>query len=235
VKTHLRPGVLFDVDGTLFDTNYLHTLTWSRAFRDAGEWAPMNAIHRLIGMGSDQLVDQLLGHSSPPSVAARPGRYRELIAEAHVVPGAAELLGRCSKNGLGVVIATSAEPEELTVLLEKLGADDTIDATTTSADVKRSKPNAEVFLKAMEAGQLDPKRTIAVGDSVWDIDAARSAGIGCIAVETGGYSQHELSEHGALHVYQDVQELLDQFFVSPLALLLSNGSVKGSPVHERPR
>ncbi len=81
VRMTRRPGVLFDLDGTLVDTNYLHTLALSRAFEDAGEWAPMNAIHRLIGMGGDQFVPRLLGHESSPAMEARPGRYRELIRE----------------------------------------------------------------------------------------------------------------------------------------------------------
>lgn len=217
--TRSQSGVLFDVDGTLFDTNYLHSLTWSRAFEDAGEWAPMNAIHRLIGMGSNQLVEELLGYASPRAVAARPGRYQELIGEAYAFPGSVQLLRECKKNGLVVVIATSAEPDELETLLRKLDANDAIDATTTAADVEEPKPNPEVFLKAMEAGSIDPARAVAVGDSIWDIEAARRAGIGCIAVESGGYSQHELNEHGALHVYRDVGELLKQFYVSPLAML----------------
>ena len=218
--TSLRPGVLFDVDGTLFDTNYLHTLTWSRAFSDAHEWAPMNAIHRLVGMGSDQLVIALLGHESTEAVAARPRRYQELIGEAHAFPGAAELLRECHQNGLATVLATSAVSDELDALMAKLGADDAIDAKTTADDVAEPKPAAEVFLKAMEVGGVDPRRAIAIGDSVWDIQAARGAGIGCVAVESGGYSEHELSEEGALHVYRNVQELLDQFYTSPLAVLL---------------
>jgi HAD superfamily hydrolase (TIGR01509 family) len=217
----LRPGLLFDVDGTLFDSNYLHTLTWSRAFRDAGEWAPMNAIHRLVGMGSDQLVVELLGHESPAAVAARPKRYAELIGEAMPFPGAADLLRECHKNHLAVVIATSAAATELDELLSTLDADDAIDARTTADDVATSKPDGEIFLQAMKAGGIDPRRAIAVGDSVWDIRAARAAGLGCVAVESGGYSEHELQEEGAMRVYRDVQELFAQFYTSPLALLLS--------------
>jgi HAD superfamily hydrolase (TIGR01509 family) len=217
---HLRPGVLFDVDGTLFDSNYLHTLTWSRAFGDAQEWAPMNAIHRLVGMGSDQLVLELLGHESPQAVAARPRRYAELIGEAQPFPGAANLLRECHANDLAVVMATSAVDTELDALLSRLHADDAIDARTTADDVEVPKPNGEVFLRAIHAGRVDHKRAIAVGDSVWDIRAARDAGIGCIAVESGGYSEHELREEGAMRVYRDVRELLDQFYTSPLALLL---------------
>jgi HAD superfamily hydrolase (TIGR01509 family) len=220
VPSVLRPGVLFDVDGTLFDTNYLHALTWARAFTDAGEWAPMNAIHRLVGMGSDRLVVELLGHDSPAAVAARPRRYQELIAEARAFPGAAELLKLCHDHGLSVVIATSAVSDELDTLLGQLAVDDVLDAQTTADDIEKPKPDPEVFLKAMTLGGIDPRRAIAIGDSIWDVRAARAAGIGCIAVESGGYSEHELNEDGALHVYRDVQEVFDQFYTGPLALLL---------------
>lgn len=214
-----RPGILFDVDGTLADTNYLHTLAWSRALSDAGEWAPMNAIHRLIGMGGDQLVPQLLGHDSPPAVAARPRRYQELFGDARAFPGAAELLRHVRASGLAVVLATSSPAAELTALLKLLDADDAIDHQTNADDVKASKPSPEVFQTAMEAASVDPARALAVGDSIWDIQAARAAGLGCVAVETGGFSQHELSEAGALRVYRDVKEMLDQYVTSPLAAL----------------
>jgi HAD superfamily hydrolase (TIGR01509 family) len=220
MTARLRPGVLFDVDGTLADSNYLHSLAWSRAFRDAGEWVPMNAIHRLIGMGGDQLVPELLGHDSPDATAARPHRYHQLIEDVCVFPGAADLLRRLHDSGLAVVLATSAPDDELDVLLQKLDADDAIDAQTTADDIKESKPAAEVFLTAMKTASIDPEWAVAVGDSVWDIQAARAAGIGCIAVETGGFSEHELSEAGALHVYRDVKELLDQLRTSPIANLL---------------
>ena len=180
----------------------------------------MNSIHRLVGMGSDRLVVELLGHESPEAVAARPRRYQELIGEARAFPGAADLLRVCHSNGLSIVIATSAVSDELNVLLTMLGADDAIDARTTADDIDEPKPGPEVFFKAMETGGIDPARAIAVGDSIWDVKAARAAGIPCIALESGGYSEHELSEAGALHVYSDVQELLRQFYTSPLALLL---------------
>ncbi|HEX4218603.1 MAG TPA: HAD family hydrolase [Acidimicrobiales bacterium] len=216
-----RPGVLFDVDGTLADTNYLHTLAWSRALRDAGEWAPMNAVHRLIGMGGDQLVPTLLGHDSPQATAARPARYKELMSDARVFPGAHDLLWRLHREGVAVVVATSAPGEEVGPLLELLDAEGAIDATTTADDVTSSKPDPEVFLRAMELGSIDPERALAVGDSIWDIKAARAAGIGCLAVETGGFSQHELTESGAVRVYRDVQEVLDQFQTGPLRTLVA--------------
>ena len=221
MSSELRPGVLFDVDGTLMDTNYLHTLAWSRALRDAGEWAPMNAIHRLIGMGGDQLVPQLLGHPSPAATAARPRRYRELMADITAFPGAAQLLFRIHDLGPAVVLATSAPDDELDHLRKVLDADAAIDHQTTADQVSNSKPDPEVFLTAMEAASIDPGRALAVGDSVWDIQAARAAGIACITVETGGFSQHELSEAGSVRVYRDVNELLSQLLTSPLTSLLT--------------
>ena len=217
----LRPGILFDMDGTLMDTNYLHCLAWSRAFRDAGEWAPMNAIHRLIGMGGDQLVPELLGHDSPTATAVRPRRYSELMGDIRAFPDSRELLQQIHHLGLAVVLATSAPSDELAELREVLGADDAIDGQTTADDVVNSKPDPEVFMTAMENASIDPRRAIAIGDSVWDVRAARSAGIACITVESGGFSQHELSEAGSVRVYRDVSELLSQLFTSPIASLLT--------------
>jgi HAD superfamily hydrolase (TIGR01509 family) len=215
-----RAGVLFDVDGTLVDSNYLHTLAWSRALSDAGEWAPMNAIHRLVGMGGDNLVPELLGHECHKAAEARSRRYRELIGDARPFPGARALMSKAHERGLVTALATSSPADELDQLLEILDVSDVLDAKTTADDIEASKPNPEVFVTAMDMAGLDPGRTLAVGDSVWDVEAARGAGIGCVAVESGGFSQHELSEAGALHVYRDVNEMADQFLTTPLALLL---------------
>jgi HAD superfamily hydrolase (TIGR01509 family) len=216
----VRPGVLFDVDGTLVDSNYLHALSWARALRDAGEWAPMNAIHRLVGMGGDQLVNELLGHGCPDAQAARPKHYEELKGDIVPFPDAAKLVRRIHGLGLGVVLATSAPQNELRFLRDLLDADDGIDAQTSADDVAVAKPDPEVFLTAMTVGDIDPERAVAVGDSIWDIKAARSAGIGCLAEESGGFSRHELSEAGALFVYRDVKELLGQLHTSAIGGLL---------------
>jgi HAD superfamily hydrolase (TIGR01509 family) len=212
--------VLFDVDGTLVDSNYLHTLAWSRALSDAGEWAPMNAIHRLVGMGGDQLVPRLLGHDSETAREARPGRYRELMGEVRAFPGAAELLRSLHDLGVVVVLATSSPQDELDAALRKLDAGPAVDAQTTKNDVEESKPAPDLFEAALQAGDVDPGRALVVGDSVWDVDAASAAGLKCVGVETGGFSQHELSAAGAVHVHRDVQEMLDQIWTGPLRHLL---------------
>lgn len=208
------------MDGTLIDTNYLHTLAWSRALRDAGEWAPMNAIHRLVGMGGDQLLPQLLGRMNDKAKDLRAEHYRPLMSDARVFPGAADLLRRCHDSGLAVVLASSSPQDELAELRKLIDADDALDAVTTADDAEQSKPEPDIFLVAMDRAGIDPDRALVVGDSIWDIQAARRAGVGCIAVETGGFSQHELSEEGARQVYRDVDELRRQFFTSPLAWLV---------------
>jgi HAD superfamily hydrolase (TIGR01509 family) len=212
--------VLFDVDGTLVDSNYLHALAWSRALRDLGEWAPMNAIHRLVGMGGDQLVPRLLGHDVAGISGARARRYKELLGDVRIFPGAPDLLRKLHDAGVAVVLATSSPPDELDAAVQLLDVGDAIDAMTTKEDVENSKPAPDLFHGAMRAGRIDPARALAVGDSVWDHQAARAAGLGCVGVESGGFSQHELAEAGALHVYRDVQEIGCQLRVGPLAALL---------------
>lgn len=216
----LRPGVLVDLDGTLIDSNYLHTLAWSRALGDVGEWAPMNAIHRLIGMGGDRLVPELLGHEHEEAAARRPIRYKELMAEVRPFPGAGQLLRHLSAVGVAVVVASSAPASELSHGLDLVGADEAIEARTSADEVSSSKPDPEVFQVAMEVACLDPARTLALGDSIWDIEAARLAGVGCLAVESGGFSHYELGQAGALAVYRDVGSLEAKLDQSPLAALV---------------
>jgi HAD superfamily hydrolase (TIGR01509 family) len=219
MNDQLRPCVLFDVDGTLCDTNYLHTLAWSRAFRDAGAWVSMNAIHRLVGMGGDQLVPRLLGHKSPRGDRKPARALPQLMTDIRPIPKATEILRAVHDLGLTVVLATSGPDDELAVLRKVLDADDLIDGQTSADDVESSKPDAEIFITAMNRSGINSRRALAVGDSVWDVQAARAAGIGCLAVESGGFSQHELSEAGARHVYRDVSELVDQLLTSPIVQL----------------
>jgi beta-phosphoglucomutase-like phosphatase (HAD superfamily) len=182
----VRPGVLFDVDGTLVDSNYLHALSWARALRDAGEWAPMNAIHRLVGMGGDQLVNELLGHGCPDAQAARPKHYEELKGDIVPFPDAAKLVRRIHGLGLGVVLATSAPQNELRFLRDLLDADDGIDAQTSADDVAVAKPDPEVFLTAVTAfGTLRRRDRLASGAWPWsragsvDMNSARPALSSC--------------------------------------------------------
>jgi HAD superfamily hydrolase (TIGR01509 family) len=216
-----RAGVLVDCDGTLLDTNYLHALAWSRALRELGQWAPMNAIHRLVGMGGDQLVPTLLGHDLDGAEDAHLRHYKTLKRDIMPFDGAAELLRRLHDAGLVVVLASSASEAELRDMRDALDADDAIDEAVNADEVETSKPDPEIFNVARDKGGIDPSRVVAIGDTVWDVRAARAAGMGCVAVESGGFSRHELSEAGAISVYRDVRELHDQLFTSPVGALVA--------------
>jgi HAD superfamily hydrolase (TIGR01509 family) len=221
-ETDLRAGVLVDSDGTLLDTNYLHALAWSRALRELGEWAPMNAIHRLVGMGGDQLVAELLGHEVDGARDAHAHYYGDLKDDVRPFSDADLLLHRLHDAGLVVVLASSASEKDLSHMRAVLDADDAIDAVVNADDVERSKPDPQIFEVARAKGCIDPSRALTVGDSIWDVRASRAAGFGCVAVESGGTSRNELAEEGAVAVYKDAEELAKQLRTSPIALLVAH-------------
>lgn len=214
-------GILYDVDGTLLDTNYLHVLAWSRAFRDTGRWASMSALHALIGMGSDRLIDHLVGGEHPDLDEAHSRHYDALADDVTPIRGAAGLLRETARRGARVVLATSAKGSEVERILDTLDARDAIHTVVSSADVDRSKPDPAIFELALERAELAPERAIVVGDAVWDIEAARRAGLAAVAVTTGGIAREVLQAAGAAAVYESVEELLRQLDQSPLADFLT--------------
>lgn len=212
-----KPGVLFDVDGTLLDTNYLHVLAWWQALRDAGhEEVSMAAVHRAIGIASAELTEHLLGEEDEQAVEAHSKRYESLKDQVTAFPRVAELLQRCSDAGLVVVLATSGKEEDLEWMQPAIGAEDSVTGATTSADVDAAKPAPDLLSVAVEQHGLDPKHTIVVGDTVWDAESARKAKLPCIALTCGGISRQELTEAGADEVYDDPADLLENFDASLL-------------------
>ncbi|MGI8609877.1 MAG: HAD family hydrolase [Candidatus Dormibacteria bacterium] len=215
-----QPGVIFDIDGTLLDNNYFHTIAWWRAFQGAGLDVQMARIHRGIGMGGSEMMAALIGEQRPElsEVHGREfARFRDEMVAFASVP---ELLRDCREMGLRVVLGTSAKPENLPAMRRVIAADDAIDAVVSSADVQQAKPNPDIFTTALQEGDLDPERTMVVGDTRWDIEAARRAGLGCVALLTGGWSTAELESAGALAVYDSPADLLHHLADSPLAALL---------------
>jgi HAD superfamily hydrolase (TIGR01509 family) len=216
----LRSGVLFDVDGTLLDTNYLHVIAWWRAFDDTGHpGVPMAAIHRSVGIASEGLVERLVGRPDEKAVEAHSQRYEELRDHVTAFPDAADLVERCAERGLVPVLATSGKEHDLEWMLPAIGTDDAFAGATTSSEVDEGKPAPDLPAAAMEQHRLDPERTVLIGDTVWDVRAAERSGIPCIAVTSGGISEAELREAGAVEVYADVAELLERFDDSALARL----------------
>jgi HAD superfamily hydrolase (TIGR01509 family) len=214
---HSGRAVLFDIDGTLVDTNYLHLLAWRRVFLDHDEPEITSArIHRLIGMGTEQLLETLCGRPRPELKPERARHFDALKAEIRAFPGAADLLRAVHDRGARVVLATSASKADLDALLAAIDADDAIDDVTAAADVDEAKPSPDIFDAALELAGTARDATVVVGDTVWDIKAATRAGLPCVAVTSGGISRAELEEAGAVAVYDDVAALLDALDESPL-------------------
>ncbi len=217
-----QPAVIFDVDGTLVDTNYLHTLAWARGLREAGETVSMSAIHRLIGMGSDQLVEELINRESDEASDGHTEHFEALMDEIQAFPSASEILGEVHRRGAKVVLASSASNHELEAMLEAVDPPEgCIDHVVKKDDVEESKPAPDIFRVAIDDAGLDPGSTLVVGDTVWDIVAARECDLRFIGVLTGGISRQELEEAGAIVVYEDVAHLLRELDDSPIGKLVS--------------
>ena len=219
-------GVLFDVDGTLIDSAYIHTLAWWQAFRQSGFDVPMARIHRCVGMGGARLVDNLLPDSRNKDVdeailSAHSGIFGTYWPSLRAFDGARDLLARCSESGLAVALASSAREQDLQALRSALAADDFIDAATSSNDAENSKPEPDILVAALEAVGLEASGAVYVGDAVWDVMAAGKLGIPTVALTCGGTSEAELREAGAVEVYDGPRELLDNLGGSVIGRLLA--------------
>jgi len=221
-------AALFDVDGTLVDSNYLHAVTWWEAFIQAGYQVPMADIHRVIGMGSDQMLDALL----PPGrdkdgdarlSSAHSALYGTYWTRLRPLPGAAELLRACRRRGLAVVLASSAGEDEFSAMRAALDAEDAINAATFSGDVESSKPAPDLVRVALAKAGVRPEEAVFTGDTVWDVQACRKAAVPCIGLLSGGISRDELAAAGAAQVYAGPGELLSAFDGS----LLGSGQARG--------
>jgi HAD superfamily hydrolase (TIGR01509 family) len=206
----VRAGVVLDVDGTLVDSNYLHVVAWARAFAHLEVYPPMTVIHRLIGRASDDLVEAVLGESNPDVVESQVQAFARLRHEIRPQPGAHALLRVLHDRGLAVVLASSAKSADHAHNIEVLEARDLLAGSVEAADVEHTKPAPDIFQAAMEMGDLDVESTVAIGDSVWDMQAGRAAGLEVIGLTCGGISAEELFMAGASEVYESPADLLDE-------------------------
>ncbi|WP_375485571.1 HAD family hydrolase [uncultured Jatrophihabitans sp.] len=215
-------GVLFDVDGTLVDSGYIHAVCWWQALRQHDRDVPTATIHRSVGMGGDKLVPHVLGEDVGDDVveqivASHDAVYATYWDRLRIMPGARELVRTCHDAGLTTVLASSAGSAELGVLRGVLDLDDAIDAVTGSADSRGSKPDPDLVQVALDKAGLRPRESVFVGDAVWDVEAATSAGVECIGVECGGTSEAELRDAGASAVFRDPADLLEHWASTSLA------------------
>ena len=214
---------IVDVDGTLVDTNYHHALAWYRALRHHGVTVPMWVVHRHIGMGGDQMLPALTGEEFAEEHgkevrATETERYRELIEEVELLPGARPLLERLKESGHTIVLASSAKEEELNHYLDMLDARELADEWTMSSDVEATKPQPDLVQAALDKGETDPEQAVMVGDSTYDCEAAERAGVRSIAVLSGGFAAEELRDAGAAAVYDSPEELISRIDETPFGV-----------------
>lgn len=204
-------GVLFDVDGTLVDTTFVNAVCWAEALRQQGRPVATHETRDAIGMSGDRLLDRVAPGLDHPQAAADAHLtlYRQWWGRLVPLPGAADLLRECAKRGLDVVLASSATDEELAALTSAIDADDAITASTSSSDVDSGKPAPDILQVALDKTGLDPERVVFVGDAVWDGEAAKRAGVRFVALTCGGTCEADLREAGAVAVFRDPAELLE--------------------------
>ncbi|MFE6861873.1 HAD family hydrolase [Nocardia sp. NPDC057668] len=217
-------AVLFDVDGTLVDSNYLHARAWHRAFAEVDVIVPTWRIHRAIGMDGDQLIQTLAGELDDAASARADDWHSRLYLdsadELTLLPGAREILAELSSRGLRVLLATSAPPDELAVLRKLLDSDAALYAVTGGEDVDTAKPDPAIVRVALDRAGVPNDRAVFVGDTVWDVRACLPVGVPAVGVLSGGIARAELEQEGAAYVCDDVARLLHHLDDSPIAALL---------------
>ena len=212
-------AVIFDLDGTLVDTVYAHTLAWWKVLQDARIPVPGWKVHRLIGMSGGLLtkaagheIGRELGEDEVEQLQARHGElYKTLLPTRTPLPGALDLLRHLHESRIKFAIGTSGKRADAAASLDVLNLpSDTIVVDRTA--VERAKPEPDLFLAGQERLGVEPAECYVVGDAVWDLLAARRAGMLSIGLLSGGYGEEELSRAGAYRVYHDPAELLSSIY-----------------------
>ncbi|POH62640.1 HAD family hydrolase [Cryobacterium zongtaii] len=214
MTTHAPQAVLFDIDGTLVDSNYLHVDAWHQAFQTLGVDVEAWLIHRSIGQDAGELLTSLVGERDEAWITRAKDlhaeNYKALAPRLRLLPEARSLLEALNDEGIIVVLATSAPEDELDILLDLINADDAIHATTSSDDVDVAKPNPDIVRVALDRAGVEAHEAVFVGDSEWDIKAASSAGVRSFGVLTGGIAGDLLMQAGAERVFAGPAEFLDR-------------------------
>ncbi|MBT2366086.1 HAD family hydrolase [Streptomyces sp. ISL-10] len=218
----MERAAVFDVDGTLVDTNHLHVTSWWEAFRQAGHRVAMHDIHRAVGLPGGDLVAHLLGDGRDESrddavKAAHKALYATYFDRLPPLDQAGQLLRTLSRSGWTVVLATSASGTELAALRRAVDADDAISAMASADDVAEGKPAPEPVQQALELAGVPAERAVFVGDTVWDMRAARRAGVLCVGLLCGGIPRADLIEAGADAVHDHPADLLAALHTGPFA------------------
>jgi HAD superfamily hydrolase (TIGR01509 family) len=213
-------GVIFDIDGTLLDSNDAHAQSWADTFVEAGYEVPFEVVRPLIGMGADKLLPETVGirHDSDAGKKLLE-RRAEIFHERYLprlkpLPGARALVLRVREDGLKAIVATSAKDEELKGLLKAAHIEDLMEEKATASDAKRSKPDPDIVEAAIEESGVPSNKAVMIGDTPYDVEAATRAGVRIIAFRSGGWDDASLK--GAVQIYDGPADLLAQYDASLL-------------------
>ena len=217
-------AVIFDVDGTLVDSNDLHVEAWREAFRCYGKELSFEDVHGQMGKGGDQLMPVFCSEEELEEFGEELEQKRvelfksDYLPRVRPFPRVRELFERVKAEGLQIALASSAKGEELEQHKKSMRVADLLEAATSADDARRSKPHPDIFQAAL-AGlkEVRPEEAVVVGDTPYDVQAAAKAGVSTVGLLSGGFSEEALREAGAVAVYRDVSELLERFDESPLA------------------
>jgi HAD superfamily hydrolase (TIGR01509 family) len=217
----LLKGVIFDIDGTLVDSNDAHAESWVDTFAEAGYDVPFDVVRPLIGMGGDKLLPATIGVSNESDEGKKLTKRRSEIFRENYLPrlqplnGSRALVERVRSEGLKAIVATSAKDEELSGLLKAADVADLMEEKATASDAKRSKPDPDIVHAAIEESELAPESLVMIGDTPYDIEAAAKANVRTIAFRSGGWSDEALK--GAVEIYDGPADLLARYESSLIA------------------
>jgi HAD superfamily hydrolase (TIGR01509 family) len=216
----LLRGIIFDVDGTLVDSNDAHAESWVEIFSEAGYDVPFDVVRPLIGMGGDKLLPKTIGVEADSSEGERLGKKRWKLFREKYLPalrpldGGRALVQRIRNDGLATVIATSAQSDELSALLRAAEVADLMEEKATSSDAARSKPDPDIVRAAIKKSGLRAEQLLMIGDTPYDVEAANTAGVPIIAFRSGGWLDANLS--AAVAIYDGPADLLASYDISPI-------------------
>jgi len=211
----LLKGVIFDVDGTLVDSNDAHAQSWVDTFREAGYDVPFDKVRPLIGMGGDKLLPKTIGISRDSDegkkLLERRGQIfsRDYLPHLRPLPGARDLVQRVKRDGLKAIVATSAKEQQLKGLLKAAQVDDLMEEKATASDAKHSKPDPDIVHAAIEESGISPAQLVMIGDTPYDVEAAAKAKLRTIAFLSGGWNKEALK--GAVEIYDGPADLLAHY------------------------
>ena len=224
-------GVIFDIDGTLVDSNEAHARSWVDTLHEAGYDVPFDVIWPMIGMGGDKLLPSATGIESDSRLGKDLSKrrweifQRDYLPRLKPMPGARELVARVRQDDLAIIVASSAGGNEVGALMEAADVADLMEETTSASDAEDSKPDPDIVQAAVRKSGLEPDELIMLGDTPYDVQAAIGANVKLVGLLCGGWTMLELS--GATAIYDDPADLLKWYDYSPFAVKALAGKGSG--------